>query len=413
MIYQLPANSMYGDKPIPITLPDNWDVHISKIAGYDKRELTPKEIGERIHTPVGTRPISEGAVGKKSAVILFDDITRPTPCEYIAKAVVSELIEAGVPKENIWFIAALGTHGCMYREHFVKKLGEDIVRDFEIHNHNLFFNHVFLGNTSHNVPVEINADVMTAEYKIGIGAIMAHSFFGFSGGAKCVLPGVASIRSIVANHSHTTPSEFNMGNMDTLMHRDSNEAGRMMGLDFKIDVLLNGRAQICDLFAGDFEAEWSAGAAAAQKHYLADFVPDCDIVLSNCYFKPAEAGCAYTPETIASLRDGGSYILSANSPFGSCVHFLYDKWGHSAPGGMMWSGCYKKSPKMGRAIVFSEYTVKGMRDPWYIDEHGGGEYADNWDRVLEMVDDGSPKKVAIYPTAGCQVLTNSSSFYKR
>ena len=71
----------------------------------------------------------------------------------------------------------------------------------------------------------------------------------------------------------------------------------------------------------------------------------------------------------ASLKDGGSFVLAANSPFGPCVHFLYDKWGHSAPGGMMWSGCYTKGKNMAHAVVFAEHTVKGMRDPWYIDEH--------------------------------------------
>ena len=56
------------------------------------------------------------------------------------------------------------------------------------------------------------------------------------------------------------------------------------------------------------------------------------MVLANSHYKPAEPGCAYTPEAIASLKEGGDFILAANSPFGSCTHYLYDKWGHSAPG---------------------------------------------------------------------------------
>ena len=355
--------------------------------------------------------MSMGARVCKSAVIIIDDITRPTPCEPIARAVIAELLEAGVPKENIWFTIALGTHGVMYREQFVKKLGEELVEEFEVHNHNLFFNHVFLGNTTNNVPVEINADVMSADYKIAIGTTMAHSYYGFSGGAKCILPGVASMRTITRNHSFTTTTEFNMGNPHTRMRSDAEQAARMMGLDFKVDVILNGHAQICQLFAGDFEAEIQQAAAYAAGHYAAKFVPDCDIVLANNYFKPAEASCAFTPEVIASLKDGGSFILAANSPFGPCVHYLYDKWGHSSPGGMMWSGCYTKSAKMKHAVVFAEHTVKGMRDAWYIDERSGAVYAKTWDEVLRVVDDGAPKKVLIYPNAECQVLDNSKEFY--
>ena len=344
--FDLPSNSNYGDQPIPITFPENWDVHISKIHGYDTPALTEAQIAEKIHAAIGAKPISEGAAGKKSAVIIIDDITRPTPCEPIAKAVIAELRAAGVPKENIWFIIALGTHGVMYRTEFVRKLGEEIVENYEVHNHNLFFNHVFVGNTTNNVPVEINADVMSADYKIAIGTTMAHSYYGFSGGAKCILPGVSSLRTIMRNHSFTTTTEFNMGNPHTLMRSDAEQAARMMGLDFKIDAILNGHAQICNLFAGDFEAEIQHAAAYAAEHYAAKFVPDCDVVIANNYFKPAEANCAYTPEVIASLKDGGSFVLAANSPFGPCVHFLYDKWGHSAPGGMMWSGCYTKGKNM-------------------------------------------------------------------
>ena len=194
---------------------------------------------------------------------------------------------------------------------------------------------------------------------------------------------------------------------------DAEQAARMMGLDFKIDAILNGHAQICNLFAGDFEAEIQHAAAYAAEHYAAKFVPDCDVVIANNYFKPAEANCAYTPEVIASLKDGGSFVLAANSPFGPCVHFLYDKWGHSAPGGMMWSGCYTKGKNMAHAVVFAEHTVKGMRDPWYIDEHSGAEYVKTWNGALRILDDGTPKKVVLYPNAECQVLDNSKQFYKQ
>lgn len=413
MKYDLPANSLYGDKPIPLSFPENWDVHISKIAGYDSPELSYEQIAKRIHSPIASKPISEDARGCKSACIIIDDITRPTPCEPIAKAIIAELLEAGIEKDNIWFIIALGTHGVMYREQFVKKLGSELVEEFEVHNHNLFFNHTFVGNTTNNVPVEINADVMSADYKIAIGTTMAHSYYGFSGGAKCILPGVASMRTITRNHSFTTTSEFNMGNPHTKMRSDAEQAARMMGLNFKVDAILNGHAKICEIFAGDFEAEEKAAAEYAGTHYAAKHVPDCDIVLANNYFKPAEASCAFTPEVIACMKDGGSFILAANSPFGPCVHFLYDKWGHSSPGGMMWSGCYTKSAKMNHAIVFAENTVKGMRDAWYIDEHSGAEYVKTWEDCLKILDDGLPKKVVIYPNAECQVLDNSKDFYKK
>ena len=411
MIYKLPSNSLYGDEPVSIDIPDNWEVHISEIAGFNTPAISDEELEASIKASIGTTPVSVGARGCKSAVIIIDDITRPTPCEPIARVLLRELAEAGVPKENIWFVAALGTHGPMYYEHFVRKLGRELVQEYEVHNHNVFFNHVFLGNTSHCVPVEINADVMKADYKIAIGTAMAHSYFGFGGGAKCILPGVSSMRSIVANHSFTNPSSFNMGNPESLMRSDAEEAARMMGLDFKVDVILNGHGQICKVFAGDFEMESKVCRTYAARHYRARFVPDCDVVLSNSYLKPAEASCAYTPEVIASLKEGGDFILSANSPLGSCIHYLYDKWGKTSPGGLMWAGCYNKTKKMRNAVVFTEHSVKGSRDPWYIDENSGAVYLSEWEKVLKLIDDGKPRKMVIYPMAEAQVLTNSEEFY--
>ena len=411
MIYQLPSNSLYGNRPIPIAIPENWEVHVSEIAGFYTPELSEEELRASIVSAIGTKPVSVGARGCKSAVIIIDDITRPTPCEPIARILLRELAAAEVPKENIWFVAALGTHAPMYHEHFVRKLGEELVQEYEVHNHNVFFNHVFLGNTSHCVPVEINADVMRADYKIAIGTAMAHSYFGFGGGAKCILPGVSSMRSIVANHSFTSTSSFNMGNPQSLMRSDAEEAARMMGLDFKVDVILNGQGKICKAFAGDFEKESKVCRDYAAKHYRARFIPDCDVVLSNSYLKPAEASCAYTPEVLASLKEGGDFILSANSPLGSCIHYLYDKWGKTAPGGMMWAGCYNKTAKMRRAVVFAEHSTKGSRDPWFIDEGSGAVYLRRWDEVLQTLYDGTPKKMAIYPMAEAQILTNSQQFY--
>jgi len=411
MRYDLPSNSLYGNTPIPLELPEHWDVRISTFAGYEAEALSQEKIRESVCRAIGTQPISKGAQGKKSAVIMIDDITRPTPCEPIARAVIENLLQAGVPRDNIWFVAALGAHGVMYREQFIKKLGKELVETFEVYNHNAFFNHVFLGNTSHNVPIEINADVMSADYKIGIGTMMAHSYFGFSGSAKCVMPGVSSIRAIMANHHYTGIQDFNMGNPKTLMRDDAAEAARKMGLDFKIDAILNGKGEICALFAGDFEAEGTAAAAYASRHYSAEFVPACDIVIANNFFKPTEPNCAYTPEVRASLKDGGAFVLAANSPFGPCVHYLYDNWGHSSPGGMMWSGCYAKEARMSHAIVFAKNTVRGARNPWYLDEYTGAEYMTEWEDVLKCLDDGMPKKVVIYPNAESQILTNSSDFY--
>lgn len=194
MYYKLPSNNLYGDEPIEINLPDNWDVYESRIKEEATPALDKADIRTRILHPIGTDRISRCVSEKTSAVIIVDDITRPTPLREIVEILIDEMIYGGVHKENIWLIVASGAHGPMYQEDFERKLGKDIISEFEVYNHNPFGKCLYLGHTSNGIPVEINADVMTADYKIAVGTMMPHSFYGFSGGAKSVLPGTASLK---------------------------------------------------------------------------------------------------------------------------------------------------------------------------------------------------------------------------
>ena len=265
-------------------------MHISKIHGYDTpgsdrgadRGEDPRRHRRQAHLR-GAPP------AKKSAVIIIDDITRPTPCEPIAKAVIAELRAAGVPKENIWFIIALGTHGVMYRTEFVRKLGEEIVENYEVHNHNLFFNHVFVGNTTNNVPVEINADVMSADYKIAIGTTMAHSYYGFSGGAKCILPGVGArcARSCATTASRRRRSST-WATPTRSVRSDAEQAARQRwGLTSRSTPSSTATRRFATCLAGDFEAEIQHAAAYAAEHHAAKPEPDRDVVIANTTSKPA------------------------------------------------------------------------------------------------------------------------------
>jgi len=112
-----------------------------------------------------------------------------------------ELAEAGIRDSNIRFISALGCHGTMNRQDFVRKLGEEVVNRFMVYNHNSFPNACsYVGTTSRGTRISINTEVFKCDLKIGIGSITPHIQAGFSGGSKIVLPGVASLETNEAFH---------------------------------------------------------------------------------------------------------------------------------------------------------------------------------------------------------------------
>ncbi|GAH98314.1 unnamed protein product, partial [marine sediment metagenome] len=138
-----------------------------------------------------------GFEGKKEVVIIFDDMTRVTRVAKIMPFVLEELAAAGIPDNRIRFIVALGLHSTMWRQHFVKKLGEEVVARFPVYNHNPFYNCTYVGTTStYKTRVYANEEVMKCDLKIAIGSVVPHPMSGFGGGGKIIMPGVASFETI-------------------------------------------------------------------------------------------------------------------------------------------------------------------------------------------------------------------------
>ncbi len=96
MKLELPELLWYGNKTTAIDFPDNWQVTFSNMRGASRPPLTIAEIEKAIKNPVGSPPLSQIARGKSSAVIVFDDITRPTRTWEIAPLVIKDLV-SGLP----------------------------------------------------------------------------------------------------------------------------------------------------------------------------------------------------------------------------------------------------------------------------------------------------------------------------
>ncbi|GAF93261.1 unnamed protein product, partial [marine sediment metagenome] len=90
---KLPQYVWYEPREVEFPLPDNWQVEVHNIAGYDRPTMTPDDIRAAISSPIGMPPIREIARGKNEVVILFDDMTRSTQVSKIVPFVLAELAE--------------------------------------------------------------------------------------------------------------------------------------------------------------------------------------------------------------------------------------------------------------------------------------------------------------------------------
>jgi nickel-dependent lactate racemase len=263
--------------------------------------------------------------------IAVDDISRPCPAARLMPHLMQELEAAGVDLDNVKVVLGIGTHAAMHKQAILKKLGREAVERLDVHNSTPYGNTVDLGTSKRGTPVRINRFYAEAELKIGVGSITPHGGPGFGGGAKVVIPGVASIETVSSMHE---PGRIKTRLIDVDNNELRDEIEHMVrdrvGLDCIANAVINSRREIAGVFVGDMVAAHRAGVARAKQVYATDMPPEpVDIVITSAYPKDTDflqAGMglnvlASSPRPV--IKPGGTVVLVSASPEGRGFHGLY------------------------------------------------------------------------------------------
>ena len=405
----LPEAAWAGKRSRTFEFPADWSVKVYPMNGYEAKPLKREDILWSLRNPIGSRPLRKLAEGKKEVAIVFDDITRPTRVGEIAAFVLEELKASGIKDDNIRFISALGAHRAMNREEFTKKLGEEILERYAVYNHNPFHDYEPLGETSYGTPVEVNGEYASSDLRIGIGCIVPHPMMGFGGGAKIILPGIASLNAIERNHADlggyvkgstphpTTGWDKNEGNV---LRLDSEEFARISGLHLKIDVLVNGYNESIGIFSGDVVEEQRKGVEEGRRVYSSPMPENYDAVVLNTSAKANEASLAIS-SWYPLLKEGTVAVLVANPPEGQITHYAYGKFGKNRVGTIF--NPPQPLEKLKRLIIYSEYPEVDPQLP--IARKEDMTWIKDWNEVLEVVEAEVGKRdvrVAVIPNAEIQ-----------
>ncbi|MBN2334278.1 DUF2088 domain-containing protein [Candidatus Bathyarchaeota archaeon] len=362
----IPHHSWYEDDRLTLTFPDGWKVHRCSVASEGAKALSPQQIKEAIHSPIGQKPLTRLAENAEEAVIIFDDMTRPTKTYQYAPVILETLRKAGLPEENIRFIIAPGTHGTYGRRDFVKKLGDKIVSEYQVYNHNPYEMLDYLGDTKYGCPVWVNSEVMDCDLKIGVGTVLFHRLAGLSGGGKLISPGVAGVETIRFNHGEVggfgpgrTPHKSTgyLKNDMNKLRLDAEAAARMAGLDFKIDTVLNLSRDPIELYAGDFVETQRKAAAGAKRWHKTESV-ESDIVVVGSYMRENEPYLGMWP-ALNSVREGGTIVLVNDCPDGDINHWLFNRHGKNV-GASLWNPVVRPVPKKCRLIIYGDYPLQSF-----------------------------------------------------
>ena len=404
----IPSRLWYENREWELIFPDRWQVDNLNSPGFDKPGLSAAQVRERIERPVAGPALGDLAAGKKQAVIVFDDMTRPTPVKEIAPAILEILRSAGMRKDQIRFIWALGTHAAYDMINARKKLGGEIVENYAVYNHDPFQNTVRVGRTPRGVELWFNREFMACDLKIGIGCITPHVHVGYGGGAKIALPGVAGIETINQFHNqlYRDRARTGLGNFEkNIMREECDAAGDLVGLNFKVDCLLNRRGQITGLYAGSFQATHAAGAEEGKEHYGIPHAAGYDLVVANSYAKANESAIAALLGLMLIRPKEGTLVLVSDAPEGQVPHYVMRAWG-SDYGGRHYQPRARGfvSHLMKKLIVMAPYPDRTGLD--LICHPDDAVTVKTWPEVLAILENDFPAqaRVAVVPDGTMQYL---------
>jgi nickel-dependent lactate racemase len=189
--------------------------------------------------------------------IVVDDATRVTPTKTLLSVLLRRLYHSGAKRDRITVSVANGLHEPADQETLLALLGEHVMQEYRVVNHNPRepSNLAYVGETKRGTPVDVNIGATRANIRILTGIIEPHQLAGYSGGVKALVPGLASVRTVTANHSLMLDERVHAGNIqDNPLRDDLEEAVSLThssGQNFIVNSIVNDERQIVDVVAGD------------------------------------------------------------------------------------------------------------------------------------------------------------------
>ena len=257
----IPWGAWYQDKTIALRFPAKLAVDVLKPTGATPMDQAA--IAAAIASPTDSKPLPELATGRSSACIVVDDMARPTRASEILTPVISALLSAGISESKIDIVVATGSHGSLSPREIAWKVGDDISTRFRVQSHDCRSGLAVTGIPYGDQELQVNQTFMNADLRIAIGSVLPHSFAGYSGGAKLILPGLADLPSI--SRSHKFVQLGLRGGADPNANGFRTEAeriARQLGLEFVVCVVTGPARETTGIFGGDI-----VGAHRAACHF--------------------------------------------------------------------------------------------------------------------------------------------------
>ena len=325
----------YGNRELIASVPEANLIGVFEPRNDLRQEEETDLLRRALQQPIGSDRLASMCRGSSCVAVVISDLTRPCPSGKMLPPLLEELAAGGVTDDQIIVIIALGLHRRMSDEELEAAIGPKLFRRLVVINHDPE-DVVNLGSTSKGTPVEIFRPLVEANLRICLGNLEFHYFAGFSGGAKAVLPGCASQKTITANHAFMVHEAAHAGQLnENPVRQDIEEGASMIGVDFIFNVVLDVEHRIAAAVAGNVRKAHRLGCELVAERGSVPVPRTADIVIVSAGGDPTDLNLYQAQKAldnaVHAVKPGGViiWVAACGEGFGNAV---FQEWLEVAKG---------------------------------------------------------------------------------
>jgi nickel-dependent lactate racemase len=309
----------HGHGSLEIALPDGHPVDVVEKTPGPPMARPERAIREALEMPTGTPPLRVLARGRRNAVIVVSDATRPVPNALLLPPILDALERGGIPARAVLVLVATGLHRPARPDELDEILGPELARTLHVEQHDARDRgaHADLGTSAAGIPVRIDRRYLAADLKILTGLVEPHLMAGYSGGRKAVCPGLAAVETIrVAHGPRMLEARVGAGIVDgNPLHEDLLEIAARAGVDFIANVALDRQRRVSGIFCGDANEAHAQAMRFVEAECRVDLEEPADLVITSGGGYPLDATFYQAIKGVAAaagvVRPGGTILLCA------------------------------------------------------------------------------------------------------
>jgi nickel-dependent lactate racemase len=273
-----------------------------------------QEVIRALNHPIDSPRLKDLVTIEDKVAVVISDITRPCPSALLLPYVLDELNQGGVPDEHIIIVSALGSHRPHTKEELKQLVGPIYgrVKCFDSFGDD----YVEVGVSSRGTPYQVFRPVVEATKRVCLGNIDYHYFVGYSGGAKAIVPGVCTRKTIQSNHQMMLDPGAKVGvTENNPVREDIEEISRFLSIDFILNVVLDENKNIMSAVAGHFQKAHKEGCNILDQAYRTPINELADIVITTPHGFPKDINLYQAQKALDNaqwaVKQGGIIILVA------------------------------------------------------------------------------------------------------